>query len=387
MTPISVYVHIPFCTVKCGYCDFNAYSGLDVLKAAYAQALVGEVRAAAPMLRDRTVTTVAFGGGTPSEVPASTIAAVLEALRAGAGLHDGAEVSLEANPATSDGPQLRALRAAGVTRVSFGVQSFNVAELRFLDRLHSPEAAAASVANARSAGFESIGLDLIYGLPGQSMAEWEASLSAAIALAPDHISTYALSVEDGTPLGRRVRLGQVTPLDGDVAADMYERAGDLLGAEGYEQYELSNWSRPGHRSRHNSVYWSDGDYLGIGAGAHGYYNDERYENIAHPNDYIAAVKRATDDEPRPALGHVYTPDRQTAMFDWVMLRLRLLAGFEPSAFEARFGRSLETVFGPALFAAVEAGVLELAPSVRLTRRGRLLHGELAANLLAHISAV
>jgi oxygen-independent coproporphyrinogen III oxidase len=385
MTPISIYVHVPFCTFKCGYCDFNAYAGMDALKDEYGMAMVADVHANAPLLKGRTVATVAFGGGTPGEVPAAHIAAVLDAIRATVAVAPDAEVSLEANPATSDGPHLRALRDAGVTRVSFGVQSFDVKELKFLDRLHSPAAASVSIANARAAGIASVGLDLIYGLPGQSLVAWEKSLRRAVDLSPDHISTYALTIEEGTPLGRRVRDGRVTPLDGDSVADMYERAGEVLAAAGFAQYELSNWAKPGHQSRHNSVYWTDGEYVAIGAGAHGYVGGERYENIAHPRDYIRAVMSAEGRDTRPALLNSYAPDERTAMFDWVMLRLRLIDGFAAETFETRFGLPLRAVFGAPLELACAAGVLEMESRVRLTPRGRLLHGALAAQLLAHVS--
>ncbi len=379
MKPVSVYVHIPFCTVKCGYCDFNAYAGLDSLKDAYARALVTEIEVARPLLSDHTVVTVAFGGGTPGEVPAAHIAAVLEAITKQWAVEPGAEVSLEANPVSTNAQHLRELRAAGVTRISFGVQSLDAEELRFLDRLHSPEAAAASVANARREGIASVGVDLIYGLPGQSLASWQRSLQDAIALEPDHISAYALTIEDGTPLARRVSAGEVVPLDGDAVADMYESAEAILEKAGFEHYEISNWAKPGHRSRHNLGYWTDREYLAIGAGAHGYLAGERYENVAHPRDYIAAVEGSGL---RPALLRSYIPDESTAMFDWVTLRLRLIEGFPVHEFEQRFGKPLDAVFGEPLRAAAQAGVLAYGAQVRLTPRGRLLHAELAAELLA-----
>jgi oxygen-independent coproporphyrinogen-3 oxidase len=262
--------------------------------------------------------------------------------------------------------------------VSFGVQSFDAGELKFLDRIHSPEATGASVRLAREAGFTDVGLDLIFAIPGQSMASWERSLAAAIAIAPDHISTYALTVEEGTPLASRVERGEVEPVDPDVAADMYERATNVLEAAGYRQYELSNWAKPGHESRHNAVYWTGGDYLGLGAGAHGYVDGGRYENVAHPREYIAAAHARG----RP-VAHAYTPDRGTAMFDWVTLHLRLIAGFDPAEFDERFGTSVESVFGEVLARARSASILECVDGyMRLTRRGRQLHGELGAELLA-----
>lgn len=382
--PLAVYVHIPFCTIKCGYCDFNAYAGLDDLKDAYARALLREAEAAAPLLARRTISSVGFGGGTPGEFPASHIAALLDLLRSVAPFEPRAEVTLEVNPGTSSPPYLRALRAAGVTRLSIGAQTFHPAELAFLDRIHSPEATAATVAAARDAGFESVGLDLIYGLPGQPFDAWLASLEAALRLQPDHLSCYALTIEEGTPLAARIARGEIESPDPDLAADMYEAASDRLEAAGYRQYELSNWARPGHESGHNRAYWADRDYLALGAGAHGYLAGERYENIAHPRAYIAAVEAAPPGQPRPALARVTTPPPPAQVADWLTLRLRLLEGFVPAEFERRWTVPLDAAAGPVLRELAEAGLLELAPRVRLTARGRLLHGEIAARLLVHL---
>lgn len=382
MRPISVYVHVPFCAVKCGYCDFNAYAGMGTLQDAYFEALLTEIRAYRDILAGRQIATIAFGGGTPGESPPAFVGRVIRALADPTTVAADAEISLEANPGTTTGAMLRELHAAGVTRISFGAQSFDTDELKFLDRIHSPEATAASVALAREAGFADVGLDLIYAIPGQSMASWGRSLAEAIALQPDHISTYALTVEEGTPLALRVERGEVTPVDPDTAADMYERATDALEAAGFCQYELSNWAQPGHESRHNRVYWSDREYLGIGAGAHGYLDGERYENVAHPREYIAAVRGG-----RP-VANAYTPDRSTGMVDWLTLRLRLIQGFDPADFERTFGATLEAAAGPVLARAVAAGVLSWEEGrVRLTRRGRLLHGELAAELLARLESL
>ena len=381
--PLAVYVHVPFCTVKCGYCDFNAYAGMDSLKDAYAVALEREIELARPALNGREIGSIGFGGGTPGEIPPGHIARVIEAVRRLAPLLSDAEVSLEANPGTTDGAALRDLGAAGVTRISFGAQSFDTAELHFLDRIHSPEATSASVALARAAGIASVGLDLIYGLPGQTEERWSASLCKAIGLHVDHISTYALTVEDGTPLARRVFAGEVEPLDGDQVADLYELAANILERAGYQQYELSNWSKPGHESRHNRTYWTDGEYLGFGAGAHGYSAGRRYENVAHPKAYVDAVAAARSG-PFAALSASYVPDRVTAMSDWIGLRLRLLEGFTLEEFEERFGEPLEAALGPVVRGCCAGGVLETDPRVRLTQRGRLLHGEVAAQVLAHL---
>ncbi len=388
MKPLAIYVHIPYCTVKCGYCDFNAYAGLGSTMGDYAQALLTEVGTYGALLGEREISSIGFGGGTPGEFPASDIAAVIEALRGRAvvpALADSLEITLEANPGTTSGPALVALRRAGVTRISFGAQSFIAAELQFLDRLHSPEANLAAVVGARAAGFEDVSLDLIYGLPGQSLAEWEYSLRQAISAAPDHISTYALTVEDGTPLAGRVARGEVTPIDPDIAADMYERTTDLLAEAGFGQYELSNWALPGHESRHNQAYWRWRDYLGIGAGAHGFEGGTRWENIAHPRAYIAALKDRPGERP---IANSYVPDRATAMFDWLTTSLRLTEGFEPAGFAAEFGVPLSDALGAVVVRAVEAGVLEQLSNGRiaLTRRGRLLHGELSALFLEALSS-
>lgn len=384
MRPISVYVHIPFCTIKCGYCDFNAYAGMDALQPRYRDAVLRDIASWADVFRGREVATIGFGGGTPGEVPAAHIVRMVTAIAAQAPLVPGAEVTLEANPGTTTLAKLRKLRAGGVTRVSFGAQSFDAAELRFLDRIHSPEATEASLRLAREAGFEHTNLDLIYALPGQTIDGWERTLRHAIDLAPGHISAYALTVEDGTALARRVAKGEVTPCDADLAAEMYDRTGDLLEAAGYRQYELSNWALPGHESRHNSAYWTDGEYVGIGAGAHGYMAGERFENIAHPRAYITAFDAPAAAGARPGVAARHAPDRTTAMFDYLTMRLRLIAGFPAHDFEAKFGVSLTEAAGPPLSECVAAGVLEFGDQVRLTRAGRQLHSEVMARVLAYL---
>ena len=378
--PLAVYVHIPFCVRVCGYCDFNTYAGMDAVKDAYTAAVVDEVGAWAPHIPGREVTSIAFGGGTPGEMPAESLVSIIEAVRAAAPLAPDAEISLEANPGTTSAPALRDLAAAGVNRISFGAQSFDPDELAFLDRVHTPEATAASLHLAREAGIPSVNLDLMYGLPGQTPTAWGATLRNALDLAPDHLSLYALTVEPGTPLDGRVEHGEVTPLDPDAVAAMYEEATEHLATGGYRQYELSNWARPGHESRHNRVYWTWGDYLGIGAGAHGFLAGERFENVAHPRDYIDAVRR--DGR---AIAEAVRPDPATSMSDWLALRLRLVEGFDPAEFATTFGGPLEAAAGPPLNACRSAGLLEDSRGrLRLTARGRLLHNEVAVRVMLHL---
>ena len=378
--PLAVYVHIPFCVRVCGYCDFNTYAGMDGVKDAYTAAVVAEIEAWAPRIAGREVASLSFGGGTPGEMAAGSLVAIIDAVRAAAPLAPDAEISLEANPGTTSAPALRDLARAGVNRISFGAQSFDASELAFLDRVHTPEATAASLHLARETGIRSVNLDLMYGLPGQTPAAWQATLQRALDLAPDHLSLYALTVEPGTPLDGRVERGEVTPLDPDAVAAMYEDAADRLAASGYRQYELSNWARPGHESRHNLVYWTWGDYLGIGAGAHGFLDGERFENVAHPRAYLDAVRR----EGRAIAGAV-RPDPATSMSDWLALRLRLVEGFHPAEFATTFGEPLEAAAGPPLAACRAAGLLEGSGGrLRLTPRGRLLHNEVAVQVMLHL---
>lgn len=380
---LAVYVHIPFCVAKCGYCDFNAYANLDDLKPRYADALLDDVATWSDVLAGDSVHSISFGGGTPGEFPAADLVRVVQAVRGLSRVEAGAEVSLEANPGTADAASLRRLVEGGFNRVSFGAQSFDPAELQFLDRVHSPQAARASVANARAAGFQSTGLDLIYGLPGQPLDAWVRSLRAALALAPEHLSCYALTVEEGTPLGLAVERGRVPEPDPDDAAAMYEAAEELLASAGYRHYELSNWALPGHESRHNLTYWAGGDYLGIGAGAHGYVAGERFENIAHPGLYSAAGQPPRQT-PRPFVAAAYIPELPSAIADWFEARLRLVDGMDMRQFQADVGVPVDVAAGPPLEQCEAFGLLtRQGDNLRLTPRGRLLHSEVIARILAY----
>lgn len=381
MSGLAVYVHIPFCTVKCGYCDFNAYAGLDSLKDAYAAAVCDEIVGWRDVAAGREITSIFFGGGTPGEMEPEAVGAMVAAVRMIGPLAEDAEVTLEANPATLLAERMADFRAAGVTRLSLGVQSFLGDELKFLDRLHSPEAAAACVKAARRARFDSASIDLIYGLPGQTGPEWAQSLRQALALEPDHISCYSLTVEEGTVLAARVERGEVPAPDPDIVAAMYESACEALHLAGYEHYEISNWARRGHRSRHNVCYWTEGDYLGTGAGAHGYLAGTRYENVAHPAAYIQAI-----GERQRAIAKAYRPNRAMRMGDWLEARLRMLEGFEVADFESAFEASLTGCVGDSLAWMIEAGVLENVDGVlRLAERGLLLHSEVVAEFMVEIA--
>ena len=293
--PFALYVHIPFCTAKCTYCDFNSYAGQDSLMAAYTDAVVREAGLWAHHLAGRKAETVFFGGGTPSLLPIDLMERIVAALRDRFDLDAAAEISLEANPGSVDLAHLEGLRAAGFNRISFGVQSFHDEELRQLERIHDAHEVEDAVGWAGAAGFENINLDLIYGLAGQSLAAWKTNLETGLALTPAHLSLYALTLEEGTPLTRDVGRGRSAGPDLDLQADMFEWSRERLAAAGFRYYEVSNWARPGRECRHNLVYWRNGDWLGLGAGAHSHLAGERFAAAASPSRYIGLIENAQDE--------------------------------------------------------------------------------------------
>ena len=289
MNEAGLYVHVPFCLTRCGYCDFNAYEGLDHLAGRYVEALVGEANMTSGDWEDHRFISVFLGGGTPTTLPAAALDGLLAALRRSLSIETDAEITCEANPDTVDEAYLRALRGGGVNRLSIGVQSFDPSVLAALERRHAPEAVPSAFEAGRQAGFDDINLDLIYGAARESLASWEATVAEAVALQPDHLSCYALTIEPATPLGRKVRAGLASPPDPDLQAAMYDLACRALRACGYEHYEISNWARPGHRSRHNLGYWQGRPYLGLGAGAHSHRDARRWWNVRPPSQYIDRI--------------------------------------------------------------------------------------------------
>jgi putative oxygen-independent coproporphyrinogen III oxidase len=286
----GLYVHVPFCLTRCGYCDFNTYAGLEHLRGSYVQALAGEADLAAPGWAGVAFASIFLGGGTPTMLDPEVLGSLLERLRTRFEVEPGAEVTVEANPDTVDDGALSRLLDAGVTRLSLGVQSFDPAVLASLERLHSPGAARAAYAAARRAGFDDVNLDLIYGADGETLGSWDRTLREAVALGPEHVSAYALTVEPATPLGRRVAAGLTAAPDPDLQAEMYELACAALGAAGYEHYEVSNWARPGHACVHNRGCWEGQPYLGLGAGAHSFREGRRWWNVRPPRQYLDLVE-------------------------------------------------------------------------------------------------
>ncbi|MCK0173553.1 radical SAM family heme chaperone HemW [Mycolicibacterium sp. F2034L] len=323
--PFGIYIHVPFCATRCGYCDFNTYTPAELGGAnpdGWLAALRRELALAAETLGSPPpVQTVFVGGGTPSLLGGSGLRAVLDGVREHFVLAPGAEVTTEANPESS-GPELfDTLLDAGYTRVSLGMQSIARHVLAVLDRVHSPGRALQAAEEARAAGFEHVNLDLIYGTPGETDDDLRRSADAAIAAGVDHVSAYALVVEDGTALARRVRRGEVAAPDDDVLAARYELLDARLSAAGLTWYEVSNWARPGGECRHNLGYWDGGEWWGAGPGAHGFLGDTRWWNVKHPNTYAATLARG-----ELPLADYEILDGVDMHVEEVMLRLRLRSG-------------------------------------------------------------
>lgn len=382
---LSLYLHIPFCRHRCAYCDFNTYTGLGDLHAPYAAGLATEmVQVTAAHARTDgggerlPLHTIFFGGGTPSLLAANLLAEILQNVHTHFDLLPGAEITMEANPGTVDAAYLAHVRALGVNRLSFGMQSAVAGELAFLEREHAYETVVEAFSLSREAGFQNLSVDLIYGLPGQSLASWERSMEAALALAPEHLSLYCLTIEAGTPLYHRLQQGQIEAPDPDLAADQYELAGTLL-AEGWEHYEISNWARPGHACRHNLAYWRNQQYLGLGAGAHGHAAGYRYQNVRQPRVYLRRLREGVSGTyPTSAAvadAHQLTPAE--AMADTVITRLRLLEeGLALDSFTEQFGQTIREAYGETVDQLIEWGLLrEKEGRLLLTEQGRFLSNQ------------
>ncbi|OMH37051.1 radical SAM family heme chaperone HemW [Tersicoccus sp. Bi-70] len=377
----SLYVHIPFCAVRCGYCDFNTYTATELggggSQAEYAAHAVAEVDLAASVLADagvgdRPVHTVFFGGGTPTLLPAEDLIRILDAARAHWTFADDVEITTEANPDSVTPESLSRLAAAGVTRVSFGMQSAVPHVLAVLDRTHNPANVPQAVAWAREAGLD-VSLDLIYGTPGESLADWEQSLDAALACEPDHISAYALIIEEGTRLAARIRRGQVPDVDDDDHAAKYELADARLREAGMDWYEVSNWARGAdHACRHNVAYWRSGDWWGIGPGAHSHVGGVRWWNVKHPTAYASRLAAGES----PAAGRE-TLDPDTRHVEDVMLRTRLAEGLPIDSLGPVGRRQVAALIAEELIEPAAA----FSGTLRLTGRGRLLADAVVRRLL------
>jgi oxygen-independent coproporphyrinogen-3 oxidase len=366
----GVYLHVPFCRVRCGYCDFNTYTS-DELRGArqdqYADTLLREVALARDVLADagalRPASTVFFGGGTPTLLPPGDLARMLAGVRDAFGIADGAEVTVEANPDTVTDAVAAELAAAGVTRMSVGMQSSVPHVLAALDRTHDPANVRTAVAAARRAGLQ-VSVDLIYGTPGESLDDWRDSVETAVDLEPDHVSAYALIIEDGTKLARQIRRGEVPAPDDDLQADMYELVDERLQSAGFDWYEVSNWARSAdRRSRHNLAYWRGTDWWGFGPGAHSHVAGLRWWNVKHPAAY--AQRLAAGES--PAAGRE-RPDAVARTLESVLLRSRIREGLPVSELQGEGRQAVASLIADGLI----DGHAAVRGTIVLTLRGRLL---------------
>ncbi len=379
---VSLYVHIPFCHTRCHYCDFNTYAGMLPLREPYVRALLTEIGMAGALTKfpggkPRRSRTIFFGGGTPSLLSVSQVSRILDACYDNFAVDEDAEITLEANPGTLSREQLVGLRAAGVNRLSMGAQSFDAELLKTLGRIHSPKDITQAVRDAQAAGFTSINVDFMFGLPGQTMRHWRETIDRALDLHIEHLSLYSLIIEEGTPFYTWTHEGRITPGDEDLCADMYEYADERLHAAGYVNYEISNWSLPGFQSRHNLTYWHNLPYIGMGAGAYSSFGGRRFSNVREPAEYIRMLKAQQWPEVESE-----TVDKAQAMSETAFLALRTAQGLHLPTFEQRFALPFAQFAGDRLHMVEEAGLLERETEwLRLSKRGRLLGNEVFLRLL------
>jgi len=383
----SLYLHIPFCVRKCLYCDFNSHAGMEHLFAPYVEAVKAEIRRDAERFHDALISTIYFGGGTPNILAPDQLAGILDEIRRSFQVAEGAEITTEANPGVSSlQSTVSSLPRAGFNRLSLGVQSFNDDELRLLGRIHTVDEAIRAFDDAREAGFGNISIDLMYGIPGQALESWRHTLHQALDLAPEHVSLYSLTVEEGTPFHAMQVEGRLTLPGDEIEADMYEEAIRTLTSAGFEHYEISNFARPGFRCRHNITYWRNEPYFGFGAGATsclpllpglGEGLGMRATNVPSPEEYIHRIEAGQDTKA--------CEERLTgkpAMGETMFLGLRMLQGVNIESFARRHGVLPQEVFLEEIARLTERGLIEQADgAIRLTRRGLLLANDVFAEFV------
>lgn len=375
MKPIAVYIHIPFCIHKCSYCDFNSYAGLDHLTIDFCDAVKREIWGVHEL--ERVVSSVFFGGGTPTYLQAEQLNSILNAVRDVFPFAKDAEITSESNPANSDVERFEGMRRGGFNRLSIGVQSFDDRLLRIAERQHTSQEAIDAIACARSAGFDNLNLDMIFALPEQSLEDWRASLFNAIEINPEHISTYALSIEEGTRFDRMRRNHTLHKADEDTELEMYELAIELLSKAGYQHYEVSNFCRPGKQARHNLTYWLNEEYLGFGPGAVSYLGGRRWMNEKRPTSYIQKVKAG---EPLAILDETLPPEE--ALAETLILGLRLRGGVTLKSVQDRFSIDLQERYSGLISELVSEGFAELkGDNLRLTHKGLLFSNDVFIRIL------
>lgn len=381
----GIYVHVPFCVRKCFYCDFNSYSLDRAAVEAYLEGIEREIRLYEELLSQEPGTvfdSLFIGGGTPTCLSGKDLGWLVRRLIRAFRLKPGAEVTCEANPGSSNADKFLEMREAGVTRLSLGVQSLDDALLLRLGRQHTARDVYESFEEARRAGFDNVNLDLMFALPGQSIAQWQTSLQEALALRPEHFSCYSLIIEEGTPFGDAYQRGRLSLPGEDAEYEMYARAIDLLTGAGYEHYEISNFALPGKRSVHNQIYWQNGEWLGLGPGAHGYWRGRRYANLRPPASWSERLARGE-------LPYEWTQDvtREEAMDDTMIFGLRLLDGVSVPGFARRFGVDPREVYAGEIERLVGCGLLEAnGECIRLTGRGLFVANQVFVEFLRDASS-
>ncbi len=378
MPGAALYLHIPFCEKRCLYCDFYTVVGVDERIPDYIHALQKEIvlRAAEDFWQRQRFETIFFGGGTPSLLSPAQLAEIFDACFASFNFNPAPEITLETNPGTITNEQLAQYRAAGVNRLSFGVQSFDESELQLLDRTHSPEQAQAAILGARYAGFENVSLDLIFALPNQTRKRWQENLKRAVELEPNHISAYNLTIEAGTPLDHAIRKGKLAPLTEEEEREMYEFTINFLAQHGYRHYEISNFARPGSEARHNIKYWDGSAYLGLGAAAHSYDGKRRFWNAANLRKYLESLaSNALAEEG----GEELTPRQKK--FEFAFLGLRQTRGVDLQEFQRKFRVPFERAFNGVVAEMESEGLLVRENDfLRLSPEGIFLCDEICARL-------
>lgn len=381
---LSLYIHVPFCRHRCAYCDFNTFAGISTLIPDYVEAVCAEINGVAERVPERMrAHTIFFGGGTPSLLSSAQVEKILSACGRGFDLAEDAEITLEANPGTVSKSWLQKVHQLGVNRMSFGMQSAHPVDLRVLEREHDALDVIHSVEWSRETGFDNISLDLIFGIPGQTLERWIGSLDFALRLKPEHLSLYGLTIEPGTPFEHWIGRGLLEQPDDDLAADMFDYACQRLEEAGFVHYEISNWERVDSRGawycKHNLQYWQMGAYLGFGAGAHGFAGGIRTANVRGVRPYIRRIQTGewTNYPTSPAAESILEIDRWTEMQEMMMVSLRLLEkGVDADEFEVRFGVRLHNTFTKQIDSLIDTGLLEWTQgernAIRLTRRGWLL---------------
>jgi len=368
---MGLYVHVPFCKTKCPYCDFNTYQGIENLIEPFLPAITSEITCWGDALAHPPVKSVFFGGGTPSYLPPGDIERILVAIQSSFQVDPTAEISIEANPGDLDEAACAGILNQGVNRLSIGVQSLDNDLLNLLGRRHQASEAVEAFQSARQAGFDNVNLDLMYGLPNQSMKQWQKTLSSLIELTPEHISLYALTIEEGTPMHRWATEGKIPEPDSDLAADMYQHAREVLAEAGYHHYEISNWSLPDRACEHNLVYWENGPYLGVGPGAHSRLGDYRFWTVLSPRDYNTKAATWADSgswpladlvetalQGIPTLGGWEHLSLETTCSETMFLGLRLLDGLNLSEASAIAGTDLAKKFQTPIQECLNLGLLE-----------------------------